>query len=484
MVMILSPFPKLRFCDNNGDALTGGKLFTYIAGTTTKTPTYTDSGGGTPNTNPIILDTRGECNCWLNPAINYKFVLSPSTDTDPPTNAIWTIDNIVPPNSATVTLGSIADSLAGTSTTVAATPAGTAKAIQQGFTYGVATGTANAVSVSPTITPQALANGMRAQWIVGAGLTNTGAATLNYGGLGTVDLKKWSLAGPVALGGGELVAGNLIGATYLSSVAAWVIDSPNGASVWSAGTIFGLTLSRVGATTYGIAVGNATSEQAGTQQDMTLASAFTKTLSAFAAGTGNGSLATGSINASTWYHVHMIRKDSDGSIDFLLSGSATAPTMPGGYTARRRIGSILTNGASQIVAFSQVGDEFLWDAAVVDADIQNPGTAAVSRTVSTPLNVKTIALMTIGVYGASNTMTGLVSSLDVSDQALQTPITAALTGFSNNGGALGGGGVVWGFSNAEIRTNTSSQVRTRVSVSGANDRIGIITRGWLDSRGR
>ncbi len=103
MADALSPLPIQHFVDSNGIALVGGKVFTYQAGTTTKTPTYTDSTGGTPNTNPVILNARGEANIWLVPGTLYKFVLSPSTDTDPPTNAIWTEDNISTP--AVGTLG-------------------------------------------------------------------------------------------------------------------------------------------------------------------------------------------------------------------------------------------------------------------------------------------------------------------------------------------------------------------------------------------
>src|SRR5882724_3576883 len=98
----LSPDPKLQFFDNNGKPLTGGKLFTYLAGTTTKVTTYTDSTAGTPNSNPIILNTRGEAQSggiWLGTG-QFKYVLAPSTDTDPPTHAIWTVDNIQSPLSA------------------------------------------------------------------------------------------------------------------------------------------------------------------------------------------------------------------------------------------------------------------------------------------------------------------------------------------------------------------------------------------------
>lgn len=90
----LSPPPLLRFVDNNGQTLQGGKLFTYLAGTTTKITTYTNSTGFTPNTDPIILNARGEAQVWLSPGQNYKFVLAPANDSDPPSRPIWTVDHI------------------------------------------------------------------------------------------------------------------------------------------------------------------------------------------------------------------------------------------------------------------------------------------------------------------------------------------------------------------------------------------------------
>lgn len=111
----LAPLPVLEFFDDSGNLLTGGLLFTYAAGTTTKINTYTDSSGGTPNTNPIVLDSRGDCNCWLLVGTAYKFVLSPSTDTDPPTNPIWTVDNIYASGSI---LGSIAAAITAGSVTM------------------------------------------------------------------------------------------------------------------------------------------------------------------------------------------------------------------------------------------------------------------------------------------------------------------------------------------------------------------------------
>ena len=99
----LSPQAKQQFFDNAGNLLAGGKLFTYAAGTTTKQATYSNSTG-TANTNPIILDARGECTLFLDSALTYKFVLSPSTDTDPPAASFWTVDNIQPPQSVSSVL--------------------------------------------------------------------------------------------------------------------------------------------------------------------------------------------------------------------------------------------------------------------------------------------------------------------------------------------------------------------------------------------
>jgi hypothetical protein len=84
---LLTP-PKAQFFDANGNPLVGGKLYAYAAGTTTPQATYTDYAGGTANTNPVILDSRGEASVWLgeNP---YKFKLTTSTDVE-----VWTVDNV------------------------------------------------------------------------------------------------------------------------------------------------------------------------------------------------------------------------------------------------------------------------------------------------------------------------------------------------------------------------------------------------------
>jgi len=93
MTVRIAPPPLQQFFVG-GLVANNYRLFTYAAGTANKLATYTDAGGGTPNTNPIILDSNGSCNLWLTQGSAYKFVLAPPTDTDPPTNAVWTRDQI------------------------------------------------------------------------------------------------------------------------------------------------------------------------------------------------------------------------------------------------------------------------------------------------------------------------------------------------------------------------------------------------------
>ena len=69
-------------------------MFTYAAGTTNKLASYTSSSGSTPNTNPIVLDSNGQADVYMTNTSLYKFVLSAPGDTDPPTNAYWTEDNL------------------------------------------------------------------------------------------------------------------------------------------------------------------------------------------------------------------------------------------------------------------------------------------------------------------------------------------------------------------------------------------------------
>lgn len=61
----LSPYPDAQVLDNNGKPLTGGKIYTYEAGTQTQKATYTSADESTANTNPVIIDSDGRVQMWL-----------------------------------------------------------------------------------------------------------------------------------------------------------------------------------------------------------------------------------------------------------------------------------------------------------------------------------------------------------------------------------------------------------------------------------
>ncbi|CAB4146466.1 hypothetical protein UFOVP501_27 [uncultured Caudovirales phage] len=88
MTASLIPSPVMQFTDATGAPLVGGKVYTYAAGTTTPLASYTSYAATSSNTNPVILDSRGEAAIWFGNA-TYKVILKDSTDT-----LIWTSDNI------------------------------------------------------------------------------------------------------------------------------------------------------------------------------------------------------------------------------------------------------------------------------------------------------------------------------------------------------------------------------------------------------
>ena len=100
MAVNLSPVGGVaaQFFTNTGAVLTGGKIYTYAAGTTTPATTYTSSAGVSVHTNPIVLDAAGRVanggEIWLTDGVSYKFVLKDSNDV-----LIATYDNITGINS-------------------------------------------------------------------------------------------------------------------------------------------------------------------------------------------------------------------------------------------------------------------------------------------------------------------------------------------------------------------------------------------------
>lgn len=237
-----------------------------------------------------------------------------------------------------------------------------------------------------------------------------------------------------------------------------------------AGALYGLTLSAAGSTaTYGIAAGAASG--------MSLATAYTKTASAWAVGTGNGSLDTGSIANNSWYHVWLIGRVDTSVWDVLLSLSATAPTMPASYTLKRRIGSMKTDGSAQWIKFTQNGDEFLWAQPLGDyAAALTAASTPQDITLTTPPGVKTIARCRVA-WG-NGTLQALVL-IDAKDVGALTPNAGGVvnaTAYSPGAGAYTRG-------NIDVRTDTAAKINATCSPDNSCT-LYLTTYGWTDTRGK
>lgn len=120
MAIVLMTSPYAAFYDDNGNPLSGGKIYSYEAGTTTPKATYTDQGGLAANANPVVLDSAGRAAIWLDNSAGYKFVVKTSADV-----TIRTVDSITPFNTSAglAVLGTIAaNTIVGNNTGSATTP--------------------------------------------------------------------------------------------------------------------------------------------------------------------------------------------------------------------------------------------------------------------------------------------------------------------------------------------------------------------------
>lgn len=184
----LAPYTTQRFFDNNGNPLVSGTVTTYAGGTNTPIATYTDSTGGTPNTNPIVLNYRGEANIWILPNVAYKFVIADSLG-----NQIAAIDNIV--DAALISLYG-----------------------------GMDTGVANAYILNFASPLPANTNGQVIYWLPSN--SNTGPSTLNVNGGGPQPIVN---PNGTPLGANQILSGQFVSTIYINGV--WQLYGGSGVGV-------------------------------------------------------------------------------------------------------------------------------------------------------------------------------------------------------------------------------------------------------------
>lgn len=262
-----------------------------------------------------------------------------------------------------------------------------------------------------------------------------------------------------------------------SGIAYMNVTRADGSSVVVSPCLFGLTLLTAGSsTTMTVAAGRASDSTNSTV--MVLPSSIAKTQATFAAGAGGGKLSAAAIAPNTTYHWFEIGGQTVAP-DVGFDVSPTAPTMPTNYTTFRRIGSWKTDGSSNWVAMTQDGDLFQLSTPVLDVTSTNQGTSAVTATLgSIPTGINVQAVMNVSIASGPASVGCYLSDLATTDLApsfTAAPIPNITTWTGNANFSVGG---------INVRTNTSAQIRTRLTVSEAATIIRISTIGWIDSRGR
>ena len=82
--------PKIQFLDNSGEPLSGGLVYTYQAGTLLPKTSYQSATMQAVNTNPVVLDSSGRANIWLDTSSTYYQIKV----TDSLGNLIEMVDNV------------------------------------------------------------------------------------------------------------------------------------------------------------------------------------------------------------------------------------------------------------------------------------------------------------------------------------------------------------------------------------------------------
>lgn len=257
--------------------------------------------------------------------------------------------------------------------------------------------------------------------------------------------------------------------------------------VLASGVKQGLTLSNNGTdATNDIDIAAGKAVDSSSIVNMTLAAAMTKRLDAnWAAGTNQGGRYSGAAIANTTYHVWLAAKAAGADVDVYLAPSAVPATVLGWLQAETggaaylyvwRIGSILRESAA-IVPFTQRKDYFERNTLSAAVSATNPGTSAVTRTLNgipdgIPVEADIFASMALTIDTAG---TGLISALTAADDV--PGLNNGIGNFGQPKSAFTTQGVP---SEIRVMTNTSAQVRSRISTSDGNTVLRIVTRGWKD----
>lgn len=210
--------------------------------------------------------------------------------------------------------------------------------------------------------------------------------------------------------------------------------------------------------------------------DLMLAAGLTKSLQSagpWAAGTGQSGLFIGARANNAWYHVFLIKKTSDGTIDAGLDTSITAANIPPGYAAYRWLWAIRTDSSGNIIPFLQIGNYCEWKTTVAELNSIGISNAAALLTAAVPpgMKVKVDLIYRIVTFGSGSQYVRL-SDPDCSDEAATaTNSQISATSFSSSGGETRTGMLT-------CYTDTSGRLRYRGNTTDATVYLNLTSSGW------
>jgi hypothetical protein len=292
--------------------------------------------------------------------------------------------------------------------------------------------------------------------------------------ISTISGLQTELNTKVSLVGVETLTNKTLTAPVLNAP---VINSPTGELL--RGHIWGLSFSNDtgGDVTndFITSVGAAASDDA-TPVLMTLPSAMTKrTDAAWAAGSGNGGWLDGASMPNGTGHTFLMRNPTSGAVDIGLSASLT-PTLPSGYTQKRRIHSAVLRESAALVLVKQNGNDFT-RASV--SDLTTTSAAAIALlNLSVPVGIIVQPkISTVLILNQSTTAQIFVgNAFDGGSNMMELQNARTVSGGIASDAAMITSG---------IYTNTSGQIYLGRSVpAGSINLFRLATVGWIDERGQ
>ena len=225
-----------------------------------------------------------------------------------------------------------------------------------------------------------------------------------------------------------------------------------------------------------IALGAAASDDAAIadREIVSLTAALTKQLDAvWAAGSGAGGRFPAGAPPATCdtYHVFVMKNPITNVIDAGFDTSVTGANIPAAFTKKRRIGSVVWDGAT-IKGVLQDGDYFRWKTPVLDYSLSITTNAWVNASLWVPTDIR------VRAFGAAATTTNAQTiGLRPTDATDGNPSqTAAPLGIAHDNAVREAGAF------ADVLTNTSGVVD--INPGGATGTVRLVTYGYIDRRGR